>query len=135
MSHIVVFLQEVLNNFMYFLSTNHTPGQHKVIVSMLVVTCFGITIFILSYLLHNIRNLDLLKVKRYDSTTCAKWTAGAVLLNFILVVTQVANYNIITFLVTAMIWDTLYHKIFKQTKGKKITAFETIDKKSGNTVE
>jgi len=51
---------------------------------------------------------------------------GAVVLDFVLVVAQISNHNIITFLATAMIRDTLYSKIFNHTKEKEITQYETI---------
>jgi len=129
MHQIFALLHEIVEGFLYFLSTNHPPRQHRIIVSMLVVACLGIAIFILSYLTHNLRKVDLLKVRRYNTLTCIKWTMGAVVLDFVLVVAQISNYNIITFLATAMIWDTLYRKIFNHTKEKEITQYETIQKR------
>lgn len=121
--------QEILESFSSFLSNNKPPQQHKILVSMLVVACFGITIFARSALIHSLRKVNILKVKRYSLLICFQWTLGAVLLDFILVVAQISNYNIITFLVTAMIWDNLYRKIFNQAKEKEIANLDTLEEK------
>jgi hypothetical protein len=122
-------LCEIWEGFCAFLTTNHPPEQYKIPVSLLVVACFGITIFTISWLIHNLRSVDILKVKYYNILTCLKWILGSVLVNFILVVAQIVNYNVITFLVTAMIWDNLYRKIFNQAKEKEIATLDSLEEK------
>ena len=120
-------LQRVYQNYIDFLSTNHEPGQDKILVSILVVATFALAIFIMSGMLHHLRDINLLKVKRYSIKIGTIWITGAVLLDFILMVTKIANYNVVSFLVVSMVWDNIYQKIFNQANDKGLNSLDTIE--------
>jgi hypothetical protein len=120
-------MNSIFNSFKNFISTNQPPNQDKILTSLLVVLCFSLIIFLLSALLFNLRTIDILKVKNYTVRKCLIWISGAVLLDFILMATKIINYNIISFLVVAMVWDNIYKKIFSQAKEREIASLDTIE--------
>ncbi len=114
-------------DFRLFISTNDQPEQNKILVSLLTVLIFALAIFLLSALINNLRNVNLLKLPNYRPWIAFKWIMGAVLLDFILLATKITNYNIVSFLVIAMVWDNIYQKLFNQAKEKEIATLDSID--------
>jgi hypothetical protein len=121
-------MANITDNFKYFVSTNQIPEQDKILISLLVVCCFSCMIFILSWILFELRNIDILSIEKYNIKNGVLWLSGAVLLQFILISTKIISYNIFTFLAISMLWDSLYQKLFTQTKDKEILNTPTIDK-------
>jgi len=119
--------ERIYQNYIDFLSTNLPPNQDKILISIMVVATFALTIFLMSGMLYHLRDINLLKVKRYSIKIGAIWIVGAVLLDFLLMVTKIANYNVVSFLVVAMVWDNIYQKIFNQAKEKDLHSFDSIE--------
>jgi hypothetical protein len=121
-------MEKIIENFKYFVSTNQVPSENKILISLLVVLCFSISIFMLSWVLFSLRNIDVLSVEKYNLKNGLLWLFGAILLQFILISTKVISYNIFTFLAISMLWDSMYQKLFTQTKYKELLNASSIDK-------
>ena len=117
----------IWDNFKGFISTNDIPGEHKILISILVVFSFSTIIFVLSWFLKILRKDDILKIQKYNIKNFIVWSSGAMLLQFILISTKIINYNILSFLIIAMVWDKLYQKLFNKVKEKEITGLDTLE--------
>jgi len=115
------------NNFTHFISTNQVPPGDKLLVSAVTVYFLSVAIFILAWIINYLRNLDILILKPYGIYKCFLWALGAVLLNTVLVAGKIINYNIISFLVVAMVWDTIYQKIYKQAANSNIGKIDSLE--------
>jgi len=113
-------MEEFWTGFYDFISTNQTPKQNKIAVSLFSVSIFSSTIFFLSWFIFWLRKIDILKLQAYNLKNSFFWIGGAVLLQFLLISTKIISYNIVSFLAVAMIWDNLYQKIFNQTNDKDL---------------
>ena len=121
-------MNEICNHFLNFISTNQEPAHHKIIVSLLTVGCFGLSIYVLSWILFYFRNIDILKVGKYSILNCLMWILGSIILQFLLISTKIISYNIVSFLVVAMLWDNVYQKLFSQSRDKDIINAGSLEK-------
>ncbi len=120
-------MNEVFQSYLKFLSTNEKPEANKILVSVLVVASFALVIFILSGILKYMRKINLLKVKNYSVKMAVIWISGAVLLDLLLMATQIVNYNVVSFMVIAMAWDNLYQKLYNQAKNRELSSIDSLE--------
>lgn len=96
-------MTNTINGVLNFFSTNLPPTQDKILISLIVVLIFSFIIFMLSWILHELKTIDILNIKKYNLKNGFFWLGGSTFVQFILITTKIINYNILSFLVVAMI--------------------------------
>lgn len=117
-------------NLYHFITRNITPEQYKFEISICTVVIYSILVYLISWIVFAVRKVDMLKLEKYGFITLFLWVSGATLLQTILISTQIINFNIVSFLFVAMIWDNLYVKLYKKASEKNLLEeTDSIDKK------
>ena len=59
-------MTNTINGVLNFFSTNLPPTQDKILISLIVVLIFSFIIFMLSWILHELKTIDILNIKKYN---------------------------------------------------------------------
>ena len=119
---------EFWEGFHQFIITNKEPlASFKIPYLILAVSLLSFTVFYLSKLLFHLRKINLLKLEAYTIKELFIWCLGATLLSVILIITQIINFNLFSFLIISMTWDNIYQKLFNKANEHDLAKIKSLE--------